>query len=1030
MRISDDKKQEILDKATLINVLNAFHSLKKKGSQEVTLCPLCQSDDKLQYSKAKEVSKCFKCGIAAKSPVDYLMNFQGMTYPEALEELARIESIDLTEINPAPTAVKAKLKKRKPMGASKDLSFCERTLIDSGLSVEDVTSLVKSDEETEIELSSYVEGTVDDSFQTKPGDDMIIRYYDLNNKPMYYYRRSANGKISQKRQEFFRVRYQNPALHKDRFGNATKYRSPYGSDSKVYLPAALRTKYKNGSHIKTLYVQEGEKKADKATKHGMISVGIMGIHNLAYQKALPYEFELIIKRCNVEQVVFVLDEDWNHLGRKIDAKRAADLRPKNFFSAVKNFRDYFYAFTNNDIHLHIFFGYVRKNNEEDKGVDDLLSNTLKGKESDFSSDCEAALVDPKGETKYMKFHKITTVSEFKLMEYWGIQNTDAFVAKHKETLKKYPEFKIGKLKWRFNEAGVVELAQPLLDNEQFWVDNNVDKGDKTIQKKPNFNHNRFYTFLKNRGYGLYNIAKSDPIIISIEGNVVDEVSPLVIRHFTLNFTKQLNNEQVLNMLYSNAKNYFGKDCLFNMEYKAPKFHENAKGIQYLYFEDKYWAITAEGIEEESIKSLPGQVWTQDIKKATVKKTSPLLTDVKQLTAADCSSNEDLKEYIGEWVFEIPEDMLDKKEYHKCDILQFIMNTSQFNHNNRTRLVQDYDSDEYFEYTRHVMSKLTALGYLFHNYRDSGVLKAVIAMDGKMSEVGDSNGRSGKSLLGIYLEQMMNVVTVAGKKRDLMEDRFIWEEVDERTRAVFIDDIMSNFNLELLFPHITGKFSVEKKGMAKTTLGQDNTPKFYITTNHALKGEGGSFRDRQQLIGFSDWYNEKHKPSDEFGYLFFDDYDQEKWNYCYNLTALCLQLYFKHGLVEAPKGKLERRQLRQNIGEDLIDWADEFFSKADNLNTHIPKSNLYQKGDMVRGKSFLEKFPKQERFTSVRAFKKKLINYTKFKGWEFNPKEKGGTDKRNGVEYVTISVPESQYNLIKNTQEESENDHFMDTYPNP
>ena len=88
---------------------------------------------------------------------------------------------------------------------------------------------------------------------------------------------------------------------------------------------------------------------------------------------------------------------------------------------------------------------------------------------------------------------------------------------------------------------------------------------------------------------------------------------------------------------------------------------------------------------------------------------------------------------------------------------------------------------------------------------------VIGMDGKQSEVGDSNGRSGKSLIGELMRNVMPIAYIPGKNSDIFKDQFVWNDVQENTKLVFIDDVLQNFNFEFLFPNITGDWSVNYKG---------------------------------------------------------------------------------------------------------------------------------------------------------------------------------------------------------------------------
>ena len=117
---------------------------------------------------------------------------------------------------------------------------------------------------------------------------------------------------------------------------------------------------------------------------------------------------------------------------------------------------------------------------------------------------------------------------------------------------------------------------------------------------------------------------------------------------------------------------------------------------------------------------------------------------------------------------------------------------------------------------HLLSKLCAIGFMMMECKDANVARAVIGMDGKQSEIGDSNGRSGKSLVGELLRNVIQIAYIPGKNRDLFNDQFIWNDIVENTKLVFIDDVMQNFNFEFLFPPITGDWSVNYKGGRRVT----------------------------------------------------------------------------------------------------------------------------------------------------------------------------------------------------------------------
>lgn len=118
---------------------------------------------------------------------------------------------------------------------------------------------------------------------------------------------------------------------------------------------------------------------------------------------------------------------------------------------------------------------------------------------------------------------------------------------------------------------------------------------------------------------------------------------------------------------------------------------------------------------------------------------------------------------------------------------------------------------------------------------------------------------------------------------------MWNDVVENTKLVFIDDVLINFNFELLFPNLTGDWTVNYKGGRRITLPFETSPKIYIATNHAIRCEGSSFTDRQWLLGFSDFYNDTHKPIDDFGCNFLKNGTSNNGTY----VGISLQIVYSY-----------------------------------------------------------------------------------------------------------------------------------------
>lgn len=493
--VPDDDAKKILDQTEnrLVEVISEFVTLHKAGSSMQGNCPLC-GGKKFEINPAKSVFKCFNCnGLSGKKPIDFLMKAEHMTYPDALVYLAKHIGYIIPEQEP----------KKKPApkktSSKKEDSFCARMLAASGLTEKDVLASVfhKDANKTCMKWQTFRKGTMDSrgNIDTS-GDDAIIEYYDLDGYPVSYFVLDNKRQPTDKRKNYCRVRYQFPEEHPDKEGKPAKYRTPYGGGTHIYIPERLREAFKEGRQIDMLFIQEGEKKAEKACKHGMMSVAISGIQNIGQQGRLPEDLIRIIQGCQVKEVCFLLDSDWNDISANIKINDQVEKRPRNFFYAVRNFKDYCRSLKSRQIFVEIYFGHVNKNEVDDKGIDDLLTNSLKGKEDQILKDLHDLQCNKDLTGKYLTLYKITTLTDHKIEEFWHLNNPASFAKAHKDILKNLPEFRIGKHAWKFDGNGEFVSAQPLESDEQYWeaIERETRKGDTyTVYQ---FNYARCFRFLQ------------------------------------------------------------------------------------------------------------------------------------------------------------------------------------------------------------------------------------------------------------------------------------------------------------------------------------------------------------------------------------------------------------------------------------------------------------------------------------------------------------------------------------------------------
>ncbi|PID95377.1 MAG: DNA primase, partial [Bacteroidetes bacterium] len=427
-------------------------------------------------------------------------------------------------------------------------------------------------------------------------------------------------------------------------------------------------------------------------------------------------------------------------------------------------------------------------------------------------------------------------SDTKLQELWHLQSAAVFAEAHKDVLQDLPEFRLGKYLWRFGADGVIESAQPIESYEQFWEEvPKTNRDGEVVSIQYHFKYERCFRFLQNRGFYQYIKPDGNFELIRIQHPYI-EVIPRYefVRNFVKDFAREVCNEEVLEMLHRGGTQFLGPERLSNLKFYQPQFLEPKRNRQYLYFKDYYWEVTADSIKQNEYSAINHQIWKDEVKTTPVTKTTKLI-EVKE---TDTGGFDYTITSVGK----------------QCDFLQFLENASNFTwrkERNGATITNDPNltSEKYIqqkevdENKHHLISKLCAIGYLALTAKDANVTRAVIAMDGRPGEVGESNGRSGKSLVGELFRHISTIAYINGKQ-DLKKDQFLWNDVVEKTKLVFLDDVFVNFDFEMLFANISGSWNVNYKGGGRATFDFPKSPKIYLATNHALNGEGASFRDRQ------------------------------------------------------------------------------------------------------------------------------------------------------------------------------------------
>ena len=101
----DLRKQEILDKISIVEIISEYLSLKQKGDKHWGLCPFHnEKTPSFTVSPDKQFYHCFGCG-AHGTAIGFLMEYDQMSFPESIHELADLVGMTVPttqSLSPSP----------------------------------------------------------------------------------------------------------------------------------------------------------------------------------------------------------------------------------------------------------------------------------------------------------------------------------------------------------------------------------------------------------------------------------------------------------------------------------------------------------------------------------------------------------------------------------------------------------------------------------------------------------------------------------------------------------------------------------------------------------------------------------------------------------------------------------------------------------------------------------------------------------------------------------------------------------------
>ena len=98
MFYSDDIIAEVRSRNNIVDVVNSYVHLEKKGANYKGLCPFHNDHDpSMSVNANKQMFKCFVCGEGG-NVISFVMKYENLTFPEAVKNLAARAGIALPEV--------------------------------------------------------------------------------------------------------------------------------------------------------------------------------------------------------------------------------------------------------------------------------------------------------------------------------------------------------------------------------------------------------------------------------------------------------------------------------------------------------------------------------------------------------------------------------------------------------------------------------------------------------------------------------------------------------------------------------------------------------------------------------------------------------------------------------------------------------------------------------------------------------------------------------------------------------------------
>ena len=524
-------------------------------------------------------------------------------------------------------------------------------------------------------------------------------------------------------------------------------------------------------------------------------------------------------------------------------------------------------------------------------------------------------------------------------------------------------------------------------------------------------------FLRCMGFGIYKGDRGEEYV-QIVNNKVKSVTPGDVRRYIIRFAEQQSlpaqeKNAILNSARVSANTF---DVIGEVN---PDFTRCTPNSQNFYFDNGVVRVSEQDILLERWGNSSTCIWENSIVPHRFKRTQPAFRIEQRPDGSFSIDCLDKSSHFFRYLIQTSRMYWREELENRTGELDETARSEYLAQNKFEIAGSLLTDDERREQVHHLVNKIFTVGYLLHKYKFANRAWIAYAMDARVSNFDEANGRTGKSFFMRAIANLLSSVSLSGRNEHLTENPHVLDRVTRHTDMVLVDDAFQYLDLGFFFDNTTGDMVVNPKRLQSYCIPFEESPKIAITTNYSPTKQDSSTQARLLYMAFSDYYHyngeggryrEDRDIFSDFGRTLMDSrYPEEAWNEDFNFMFDCLQFYLgtiaPNIKIDPPMEKIKIRTNKLIMGENFEDWAAVYFSSSSgNLNRYLIREVVFNDFCMAT----------RNNKWSGKKFSKALMAFCENNNLVLNPEEACNSSDNRIIRWTESGSKEHYYIQVPGT----------------